>query len=198
MHHNQSAACPARKIITPRFVQNVVAYIEKHSAPLLIPPCDDPSRTLCAIESGDVYCLYDGHPQADFPPTLTWREFAEAQGYWALEEIVDYLQHYRYGTPTLVEISELFDEEADSEAVAEWWSQTSAPNVLAYDYLSALDLGPEFGLKPNEKGRIAFIDGYCPGIDTRMVEVADDLSLSLLQARLNELNEPTGIEVERY
>ena len=70
-----------------------------------------------------------------------------------------------------------------------------APNGLAWDYLCELDLGPQFGKHQGALGEIRFIDGPCPGNDSRWVEVDDLISISLLQNRLNELGENTSLEI---
>lgn len=65
----------------------------------------------------------------------------------------------------------------------------------SFNYLDELDLGPEFCElgRARARGEIRFIGGYHPGDSIVIVEVADDLSLSLLKARLNELGERTAI-----
>jgi hypothetical protein len=66
-----------------------------------------------------------------------------------------------------------------------WIARGEAPDALAYAYLEPLDIGPEPGAG-SVVGRIDFVNGPCPGNDSRFVSVPDLLSLSLLQKRLNQ------------
>ena len=72
------------------------------------------------------------------------------------------------------------------------WSYRNSPNARAYHLLNGLDLGSELRAS-NGAGELRFIDGACPGIDYLGVHAADELSLSLLQHRLNQLE--TGIHI---
>ena len=187
-----AATCGA--LITPRFVREALGYIEHHDEPLLIPPADFATQTLYATTGSSRYCLYLGHPE-QWPPSWTWREFAADQGYCTQREALEYLRDsWRNDTP-IMQLRSVLDEKVDESVMLEWWGMTNAPNTLAYRYLESLDLGPEFGSDRRGQGDIHFIEGYCPGNNTIMVEVGDELSLSLLQARLNELNENTAIEL---
>ena len=55
-----------------------------------------------------------------------------------------------------------------------------------------LDLGPDLE-GANAVGEIVFIDGACPGNDYLGVRATDQVSVSLLKKRLNELD--TGIRI---
>ena len=81
------------------------------------------------------------------------------------------------------------------DSISDWFFLSQSANAKAYFYLAGLDLGPEFGQGPDTAGEIRFIDGYMPGNDTRMVEVPENVSLSLLQARLIDLGENVKIEL---
>ena len=73
------------------------------------------------------------------------------------------------------------------------WLRTDSPNANAYYLLEHLDIGPDLTGANGELGGIHFIDGECPSYDYLGVRCEDELSVSLLQARLNELD--TGLAV---
>ena len=110
---------------------------------------------------------------------MTWRELLTRyhpdwrDGYWGLEE------------------SQL-DDAAPWDTVFRSWGRVDSPNARAYHLLESLDLGPELtGSKA--VGGLIFTDGPCPGNDYLGVSVEDNISISLLQQRLNDLK--TGIKV---
>ena len=84
------------------------------------------------------------------------------------------------------------DAPADIMSYIDSWSRHESPTAIAYNYLESLDLGPILN-EPGGVGEIYFIDGECPGNDYLGVNVPDDLSLSLLQERLNQLNQGVRI-----
>jgi hypothetical protein len=184
------AAATVGAIITPRFVREAKGYIEHRAGPLLVPPAEPAIRTLTAVCTSRGYGLYLGDP-TECAPTYTWCEFAEEQGYDGRQDALAFI--VEQNDVTLREARAMIDEEVADWRVSEWWDPTYSPSALAFEYLDELDLGPDFGECGRARGEISFIEGYRPGDSTVIVEVADDLSLSLLQARLNELGEHTTI-----
>jgi hypothetical protein len=85
-----------------------------------------------------------------------------------------------------------FDEFIDPEFVVESWARSESPNAQAFYLLEGLDLGPDLD-GANAVGEIRFIDGACPGNDYLGVRATDQVSVSLLKKRLNELD--TGIRI---
>ena len=189
------AAATVGAIITPPFVREAKGYIQHRAGPLLVPPAEPAIRTLTAMFRPRGYGLYLGDP-TECAPTFTWREFAEEQGYDGREDALAFI--VEQNDVTLREAREMIDEEVADWRVSEWWDPTYSPSAVAFEYLDELDLGPEFGECGRARGEISFIEGYRPGDSTVIVEVADDLSLSLLQARLNELGERTTIVLGSY
>lgn len=132
-------------------------------------------------------------PEISSPPTITWREYLTQNEAWGdlptrrseLREICN-----EYGIEP-----ESLDSECDSEFWIDSWGRTESPNARAYHLLSTLDLGPELCGGPGEVGELSFVDGPAPGNDYLGVHVYDDLSISLLQHRLNELGENIVVEV---
>ena len=180
-------------IITASFYKDVLRYAARKSAPLIIPP-DDHSDILYAVASDKGrFDLYLGaHPLEDHPPEYTWRQFADEAWGWDEEEIVKHLMDCE-GAETKKEAVALLDTPADSMDVYEWYARHDAANARAFYELQDLDLGPDLGTY-GSRGEIRFIDGPCPGNDSLIVTANDMTSLSLLQARLTELN--AGILVQ--
>src|SRR5271166_4110444 len=75
------------------------------------------------------------------------------------------------------------------------WENFTGPQAKAFHLLKELDLGPpESALR--QAGQINFEEfGGAPGFSYTWVELQDDLTVSLLQARLIELNLPISLAV---
>ena len=67
--------------------------------------------------------------------------------------------------------------------MSEIWPYQYSADAQAFYYLSSLDLGLLRDSNEAESGYIDFVEGPCPGNDSRFV-CADGLGLSLLQERL--------------
>ena len=91
-------------------------------------------------------------------------------------------------------------EEPDWEAEVDWgheyyfdtWMYRESPDKLAYELLKDIDLGPRL-LGDNSVGEIRMDHGHTMVSSYWNVEAADEISLSLLQERLNALG--TGIQI---
>lgn len=185
------AASVLGALITPSFVREAEAFVQSEHSPLLL-PASVTERTLVAVPSSRGYVLHFGDPD-DSVPEWTWRELAEERGYYG-PDALDFLAEHNEDCSRR-ELRAMLDEPADDWLVADVWDESYASSTLAFNYLDRLDLGPEFGNSPGARGDLSFIEGYHPGNDTRAVEAADALTLSLLQARLLELGESTTLEV---
>jgi hypothetical protein len=73
------------------------------------------------------------------------------------------------------------------------WGRNQNPRARAYDLLDEFDVGSVLRGADGEVGEIAFLDAPFPASDYLGVHAIDDLSISLLQHRLNELG--TGIKI---
>ena len=163
--------------ILPSFYARALEFVDQFEEPLLEPPkrvVDE--LTICQeFIEGE---LTLGDPREE-PPDMTWRELLTRyhpdwrDGYWGLEE------------------SQL-DDAAPWDRVVGAWGQFDSPAARAYHLVESLDLGPDL-TGPKAVGELSFIDGSCPGVDYLGVTVEDDISISLLQQRLNDLK--TGIKV---
>lgn len=173
-------------IITFSFYRQVLRHTERKAAPLIMAP-DYHDTELFAVAAGDgSYDLYLGaHPLDDQPPDWTWRQFASEAWGWSDYELTKYLIDCN-GFEKEEEAEGLLDTPADSTNIYEWYARWHSANARAYYELQRLDLGPELGVS-GSRGEICFIDGPCPGNDSLIVKAEDMTSLSLLQARLNEI-----------
>jgi hypothetical protein len=77
------------------------------------------------------------------------------------------------------------------------WDNFSGPQAKAFHLLKQLDLGASDS-KLRHSGEIIFQEfGGRPGLNYTSVDLKDDLTVSLLQARLIELNLPINVAAER-
>ena len=166
--------------ILPSFYARALEFVDQFEEPLLEPPKRVVDELIICQEfiEGE---LTLGDPR-EAPPDMTWREFLtryhpgsldEGEFHWGLEEAQ-------------------LDDAAPWDTVLGSWGRVDSPNARAYHLLESLDLGPDL-TGPKAVGGLNFIDGSCPGVDYLGVTVEDDISISLLQQRLNDLK--TGIKV---
>ena len=178
--------------ILPSFYARALEFVDQFEEPLLEPPKRVVDEiTICASLGGE---LNIGEP-AEQIPDMTWREFLtryhqdslnSLEFYWGLEE------SQRDLAPWGLKESQL-DDAAPWDTVLGSWGRVDSPNARAYHLLESLDLGPDL-TGPKAVGELNFHDGLNPGAkDYLMVTVKDDISISLLQQRLNDLK--TGIKV---
>ena len=175
----------ASGLILPSYYDKVLSYFENHGEPLIEIPKQADTELLVVDDYGSLQ-FHLGDPEAE-PPEMTVREFAlehcgskkAYQEEWCDGEDVD------------------FDDFVDPEIVVDYWARHDGSNAQAFYLLEGLDLGPDLNRK-NAVGEIRFIDGACPGNDYLGVEAADQVSISLLQKRLNELDMGIRITMEKY
>ena len=162
--------------ILPSFYARALEFVDQFEEPLLEPPKRVVDELIICQEFGGELNL--GDPREE-PPDMTWREYLTRyhpdwrDGYWGLEE------------------SQL-DDAAPWDKVQNSWCQFDSPAARAYHLVESLDLGPDL-TGPKAVGGLISIDGSCPGVDYLGVTAEDDISISLLQQRLNDLK--TGIKV---
>lgn len=185
-------------VLTASFVTRVEAYVEHKNSPLLLPPSRKKNRILYAIEdAGGGYCLYlDKHPLDDAIPEITWRDLIVDHWGWSEQDGIAHLQD-DYGI-SKKEARAMLGDIVPEDSIGGWFNLAQSANARAFFYLSRLDLGPDFSNTVDAAGEIRFRDGYCPENDTRMVEVPENISLSLLQARIIDLGEDIKIEVATW
>ena len=169
--------------ILPSFYDEALTLWENHGE-ILLRPAPDAKTILYAYQEMELE-LNLGDPRTR-PPQMIRREFIEKYVYGGLETYFE-------------ELSDLdgcegydLDAEVDFEEVLDVWGLVDSPWAKAYKYLESLDLGPDF-TSPDAVGGIRTGTG-APGTNHIALHANDDISLSLLQERLNQLN--TGVRIE--
>jgi hypothetical protein len=171
--------------ILPSFYEKALSFIEDYGEPLIVSP-PDPKIELFAVDRGGFgYEFNLGDPWCE-PPDMTIREFANRYGHGDPEAW--YRENWCREEDQEVDLA----AQMNYDYVLDFWCRAESPNALAYRLLEDLDLGPSLS-GVNAVGELSFIDGPCPGNDYLGVEAADQISISLLQQRLNQLG--TGIEI---
>jgi hypothetical protein len=186
----------AGSLLTAAFVRNASAVNRTSVTPLLLPAARKPEETLYVywqeLSSFDAKWRVSLGPNQPFaPPPPTWREHLRSRG-------------HRLDTQDDIE-RVCFREGLDPEDLDErlsgfgWegaWDNYTSPQAKAFHLLKKLDLGGAPNSKLKQAGQIIFQEfGGAPGNSYTWVELKDDLTVSLLQARLIELNLPIKVEV---
>jgi len=184
----------AGAFLTAGFLADAKACIAESGKPLLLAP-PQPREILFAYEgfgSGEFdegIRLTLGQARYEEPDPPLWRELVVMEG-WKLEKLSDFRRLYseRWITPKELRQS------VDSWTWADAWEYRFGPAARAYWLLHDLKLDRRIkGLE--RAGRLTFYQCPHPGNSAHWVEAKDLLSLSLLQARLRELDVPVGIEI---
>ena len=183
----------AGSFLTPSFLLEAAACIKETGAPLLpVPP--NPRQTLFAYagmggseEQGILLTIGECVFEAPDPPL--WKDYLRMEGYK-----LDRLSDIR----AVIEERGLYPGELrqplDGASWETVWEYKYSPSAKAYDLLKSLRLQPRIkGLE--RAGRISFHEFPNPMSSARWVEARDELSLSLLQARLRELDVPIAVAV---
>ena len=173
-------------LLTAAFVKDASSFIRANGQPLLARP-KQVAQTMYWYPHGDEgYLLTLGEYMDEPPPAPSWRELLVRDGvaHQSKDEIEDVWGTYG-----------IWPEDYDRPVCEEfWWARFGSkegPCAKAYHLLDKIDFGPE-----RVPGRLPHLDFYMgghPGDNSHWVEAKDDLSLSLLQARLIDLKMPIRI-----
>ena len=178
----------AAGLVLPSFYERAYSFFANHGEPLLLVPKDANEVLYACSEFGDGFELNLGEPDIE-PPEMSIREFCLTFGDGDPERW--WRENWLFEDDGPIDL----DEAMDPSTVWDWWLLKYSSNARAYHLLESLDLGPRLcGAKAI--GGLDFICGAAPGIDYLGVKAAGEISLSLLQHRLNELG--TGIAVKLY
>ena len=179
----------AGTIITASFVKEVATAVADTRGPWLLTP-PEAAKAIYYEPVEDHWRLHLGQPAFEIPkPQL----------------LIDNLRWHGHVLDTQEQIDALCDGEGwteeelfrpmDGYSWEDQWEHNLSPEAQAYTFLQKHDLFPAGG-KGRREGQVIFESFSNPMSSARWVEVYDPLSLSLLQARLNELSLNT--EVRAY
>ena len=194
----------AGALLSASFVTRATAFSRDTGEPLILPSVRKPEETLYVylqdyeVDENDEVVEYDakwrvslGPDQPVAPPPPTWREYLRSRGHRL--DIDDDIARVcaQNGSLTLEEL----DRTLDAYGWQDMWDNFTGPQAKAHHVLKKLDLGaPDSKLK--QAGQIIFQGfGGGPGNSYTWVELQNDLTVSLLQARLVELNLPINVKV---
>jgi hypothetical protein len=131
-----------------------------------------------------------GPNQPFAPPVPTWREHLRSLGHSLdTREDVERVCFQEGLAP------EDLDKRLNGFGWQDSWDNFTGPQAKAFHLLKKLDLGAADS-KLRQVGEVIFEEfGGAPGNSYTWVELKDDLTVSLLQARLIELNLPINVAV---
>ena len=177
----------AAGLILPSYYQRALEFIDRAGQPLL-ETSGQPLQILTAVKSdmGEMpWKLGIGNPWAG-PPPMTLKQFVERYD--------GVLEHYAWELRELGEEPD-WDSQVDwglSEGFLDTWFERDDPQMKAYELLKDLDLGPDLSGR-DAVGELHLEAGSSMVSSYWYADAPDDISISLLQERLNALG--TGIEI---
>ena len=180
----------AGSLLTTAFVSDARSFIRRTNQPLLASP-EQIAQTLHWYDGGaepeDGYTLTLGRWTMEPPPAPSWREFFITQGipHKTEDEIEVWSEFTAFGPRTTTSPSP-----KGTGGIAGSVRTIQAPKRFCF--LSKIDLGPELGSARGPLLEFHEGDNH-PGSNDRWVNAKDQLSLSLLQARLIDLRMPIKI-----
>ena len=184
----------AGALLTASFVNQAKAFSRRSGEPLILSPARKPEETLYVYRQesdyGGEWRVSLGPDQPFAPPPPTWREHLRSLGH-RLETVEEIERVCRERDLPLDEL----DVHLNGFGWEDSWDNFTGPQAKAHHLLKGLDLGGA-GSALRQAGQIIFEEfGGSPGNSYTWVELRDDLTVSLLQARLIELNLPINVAV---
>jgi hypothetical protein len=180
-------------LLTTAFVNRAKGFSRRHYEPLLLPTAPRPEETLYLNSGFSGYAKWRaslGPIDVEAPPLPTWREHLRALGV-SLETDGDVRRACDERGMGLQDLDKL----VDAFGWEDRWDNFTGPQARAHHLLKSLDFGPPDS-PLRRAGAILFEEfGGGPGNDYTWVELKDDLTASLLQARLIELHLPINVEI---
>jgi hypothetical protein len=176
----------AGSLLTAAFVKDARAFVGRTGQPLLASPAQV-AETMYWYENGEQGLLLTIGPWDFCPPPPTWRQFFVSEG------IAHQTESEAHVIWTKHEIGpENYDEDVDGFFWETRFDLETGPTAKAYRLLKKLDLGPKLRHGSDEP-HLVFCDGDVANDDSRWVDARDQVTLSLLQARLIDLKLPIRI-----
>ena len=177
----------AGSALTAAFLKEARELALDTESPLLVPPPHE-KRTLFFEEVDDCWRLHLGEPEFEIPEPPRLIDSIR----WLGTKLETQVQIDAYCTESGFTERELFDGMDGFEWESQWEHNFSS-EARAFEFLETHDVVPN-GHTGRREGKIVFEAYPNPMSCARWVEVHDPLSLSLLQARLNELQLNTAIK----
>ena len=177
-------------LLTTAFVRKAKVFSLRNYEPLLTPPVHKAEETLFINSGFREHAKWRLSIDVEAPPPPTWREHLASLGVpVATEEDVRRACGARGMEP------EELDTRVNGFSWEDGWDNFTGPQASAFHLLKSIDLGPADSPLRRE-GDILFEEfGGGPGNGYTWVELGDDLTASLLQQRLIELDMPIDIAV---
>ena len=167
--------------IVPSFYFRALEFFEQFGEPLFELP-GQVSRDLYVLSTDEGFMeLSVGNPYADIP-AMTYREYFAVRNPKWLENYEETWGFEPAQLDTLMHQEELWD----------WWFMEEGPQARAFHLLQSLDLGKDLS-GPDAVGGLDCVREANMVSSWVSARVDDDVTLSLLQRRLNDLG--TGIRV---
>ena len=184
----------AGALLTASFVKRAKAFSRRSGEPMVLSPARKPEETLYIYrqesDDGGEWRVSLGPDQPFAPPPPTWREHLRSLGH-PLETQDEIKRACREHDLPLDEL----DVRLNGFGWEDSWDNFTGPQAKAHHLLKGLDLGGA-GSALRQAGQMIFEEfGGSPGNSYTWVELRDDLTVSLLQARLIELNLPINVAV---
>ena len=176
-----STAGAAVGAIVPSFYYRALGHFERFGESLLLAPAHA-TQELCVLDNQGELELFLGDPFEE-PPSMTYREYFTRFDPEALENSGADWGIGKEDLDTLIHDEYLWDN----------WFLNEGPAARAHTYLQTLDLGKNLG-GPDGVGRLDFFRESNMTSMWYGVRAEDEVTISLLQQRLNDLN--TGIVVK--
>jgi hypothetical protein len=183
-------------LVTAAFVRKATAFSRTAGEPLVLPFTKMPDETLYVYAQDWIEPPYGkwrvslGLDQPVAPPPPTWREYLRSHGH-RLDTVDDIERIYFEKGLT----AEDLDKPLDGFGWEDMWDNFTGPQAKAHHLLKELDLGAPDS-KLGGAGQITFESyGGAPGNSYHWVDLKDDLTVSLLQARLIDLDLPINLVV---
>ncbi len=177
-------------LLTASFVRDARSFVLRKQEPLLVPP-PQADWTIFWHDNGEQGVMLTVGEWDFCPPAPTWREFFVSEG--IPHRAASDAEHLfaQHG----IEPAD-YDDQVDGF----WWETRfdleTGPTAKAFKLLRNLDLGPDLAHAARQP-HLVFCEGDVANADSRWVDVRDHLTLSLLQARLIDLDLPIKIEAGR-
>jgi hypothetical protein len=183
-------------LVSASFVTRVKAHVLESARPLLLEPkraeetlylydhsgWDDDWKWRVSLGPDDLH---------EPPPPPTWREHLRPLGY-----TFDTQQDYDRALREMSLEPEDVDKHLDGYGWASYWEHNETPQAKAAILLKELKLDCALHARGDKAGLIYFTEwGGHPGSCERWVDLKDDLTVSILQARLIERDLPIKLVV---